>query len=69
MGVSSLFVILVCLRALNTIARKPEHDKAIRLGNQGFAEAGPEGKSGLEPQARDRHCEDIATLQRPERAR
>jgi hypothetical protein len=31
MGVSSRCVILVCLTALNTIARKPDHDKAIGL--------------------------------------
>jgi hypothetical protein len=34
MGVSSRCVILVCLTALNTIARKPDHDKAIGPGDK-----------------------------------
>jgi hypothetical protein len=38
MGVSLSGVIFrFCRMALNTIARKPQHDKLIRLGDQGFA--------------------------------
>jgi hypothetical protein len=34
MGVSSRCVILICLMAFNTIARKPDHDKAIGPGGR-----------------------------------
>src|SRR6266481_10051917 len=49
MGVSLCFVILISWWALNTIARKPQHDKASRH------------HIGLEPWPPDRHCLGLAT--------
>src|SRR5229473_2198141 len=49
MGVSSPVVILICFWAFNTIARKPQHDKANRH------------HVGLEPRPPDRHCLGLAT--------
>jgi hypothetical protein len=55
-------VILGFWLTLNTIARKPEHDKATGVT--------PGLNSALEPCPRDRHCVGVTiNLQRPERSR
>src|SRR5260370_20939943 len=53
MGVSSPVMILICCWAFNTIARKPQHDKANRH------------HVGLEPWPPDRHCLGLATIPWP----